>query len=1009
MLSIPHEGSCWRRCPLGNAHDSIRANSTSRPTAKRRSLKLIGHLPDGPRLSDSTRHPERGFLQTSRAKLSIFTATLCMFHIILPVGAQVSSSAPSVTPGNLSSIGYWSLATYWSLESSADLSYQLTESKRATTDALTSTLEGSHVDQVRRLLANIVYSDSSPLGDLGVIGEIRRSPQLAMLHDPSLLGADCKQSRHMSQFGSYPGSESMITTSAAADFRRLVEAFRGQDRDLANSLSDEPLSLLYEIGVLAKRPEFHELALRLTDALWTCQNEVAPGARSVRGMALALYASLYPRPSLTSGTTAPRRRGTQTGLDGLTLLEQERRLYPRYKQFLEGDDDAPRLCLAMSGGGIRSAAFQVGVLQALADRGDLKNLDVVSAVSGGTFALSWYLNSFGLESKPLSEESVRRTLDPAAARLVTVPEFISLGFANLLAVPLSKLAQAARGRPLTYSLAHLNYGRLVSAGFGTPNYSMARLRQVLSEHSQMPYPVFAATARSPVEGPCGPDRVPRNLAEQVFELSPVASGTVARGLSSAYRDIITVRSASAISGSAFDTPYASICNALEGAGLRLGARLRFAVADEAPEQLYLSDGAFSDNLGIFPLLRRGCSEILVSDAEYDPHLAFPGYATLKSALDSDPSASLQIEEIDKALGEPCHSTPPAASEVPASRRAKHTAFAGTFSPRSSIEGKVSAPIPVTYLKLAVNREQEDLPNLVRDILDRDAQFPHIPTTNQHLSVDQFRALRHLGYYMACIARGGERDRCSNGPATRQPIELELALPPMKRDFGRVASSTAAALLADSLRACSAAHVEEALEADVAELSALWPVLPWQVDGLQEIPQLPPTALGVILAYLDNFSSDLLSAAEREEISGFLGELELRPVCTDTLDGNLGPPNADSLREFYWEARSIVNGVLSRESWVMSDDAATEAAMRHFLDNERSAAVSFSAAQSMLDNAEDVDQMRQIISSSDFIQAAFDIFEAEQQLGNPQALPVARLLFERWASLGRSQCPACGPQ
>lgn len=45
--------------------------------------------------------------------------------------------------------------------------------------------------------------------------------------------------------------------------------------------------------------------------------------------------------------------------------------------------------LALSGGGIRSATFCLGVLQALAQRGRLRRVDMVSSVSGGAFAASF--------------------------------------------------------------------------------------------------------------------------------------------------------------------------------------------------------------------------------------------------------------------------------------------------------------------------------------------------------------------------------------------------------------------------------------------------------------------------------------------------------------------------------------------------------------------------------------------------------------------------------------------
>src|SRR3954469_19659159 len=55
----------------------------------------------------------------------------------------------------------------------------------------------------------------------------------------------------------------------------------------------------------------------------------------------------------------------------------------------------PRAGLALSGGCIRSAAFGLGVLQALANEGLLKRFDYLSTVSGGGYigsALTWFLS-----------------------------------------------------------------------------------------------------------------------------------------------------------------------------------------------------------------------------------------------------------------------------------------------------------------------------------------------------------------------------------------------------------------------------------------------------------------------------------------------------------------------------------------------------------------------------------------------------------------------------------------
>ena len=60
--------------------------------------------------------------------------------------------------------------------------------------------------------------------------------------------------------------------------------------------------------------------------------------------------------------------------------------------------------LCLSGGGVRSASFSVGVLQALARLGVLRRLDYLSTVSGGGFAGAW-----------LTAWLHRARTDPAAA------------------------------------------------------------------------------------------------------------------------------------------------------------------------------------------------------------------------------------------------------------------------------------------------------------------------------------------------------------------------------------------------------------------------------------------------------------------------------------------------------------------------------------------------------------------------------------------------------------------
>ena len=77
------------------------------------------------------------------------------------------------------------------------------------------------------------------------------------------------------------------------------------------------------------------------------------------------------------------------------LLERERAYIVNWLRKTGSASEKNLTGLALSGGGIRSATFSLGVLQALARQGILKNIDYVSTVSGGGYigaGLTWWLS-----------------------------------------------------------------------------------------------------------------------------------------------------------------------------------------------------------------------------------------------------------------------------------------------------------------------------------------------------------------------------------------------------------------------------------------------------------------------------------------------------------------------------------------------------------------------------------------------------------------------------------------
>ena len=113
-------------------------------------------------------------------------------------------------------------------------------------------------------------------------------------------------------------------------------------------------------------------------------------------------------------------------LAGRPLIEAERAIVSgrRVHYALQPPDDskAPLTGLALSGGGIRSATFSLGVLQALAEADLLKRIDYLSTVSGGGYlgtSLIWWASgksgeTFGVG--PPSQESPGCERFPYATR-----------------------------------------------------------------------------------------------------------------------------------------------------------------------------------------------------------------------------------------------------------------------------------------------------------------------------------------------------------------------------------------------------------------------------------------------------------------------------------------------------------------------------------------------------------------------------------------------------------------
>jgi len=130
----------------------------------------------------------------------------------------------------------------------------------------------------------------------------------------------------------------------------------------------------------------------------------------------------------------PDGRDNAARLSTSDLLKAEaRQLRDAQLEFSERDDEAARLrqvadwavgqdlsALCLSGGGIRSASFAIGLMQALARKGVLPHFDYLSTVSGGGYAGSWitrWIYELTQPDRGVPGASSRAALEEVATRI----------------------------------------------------------------------------------------------------------------------------------------------------------------------------------------------------------------------------------------------------------------------------------------------------------------------------------------------------------------------------------------------------------------------------------------------------------------------------------------------------------------------------------------------------------------------------------------------------------------
>lgn len=414
------------------------------------------------------------------------------------------------------------------------------------------------------------------------------------------------------------------------------------------------------------------------------------------------------------------------------------------------------VCIAFSGGGIRSSAFSIGGMQGLQDAGLLQKADLLTATSGGAYAASWLYTA--TRSRGLSLEDALESDSKEQARLARRAEYFVdragsgtigvLGAATAFIENSYNPMQCEKNSPSLLTLGS-SYGyQLDIAGMfhdsKQPNF--VDITQPLRE-PKLPMLVIGVTTTPGHQPTCD-----GNIDEQLFpgEISHegLRSGsTVIRADISTWKVMEVVASA----GSALDvTPAQS-----DGFSLcRLGKNFRPLTGSatctpdhEKSPVTYITDGGFTDNLALLPAIQRQCKVIVSFDATHDPTFTFEDLKQREKELSV---LGVNLGEIRESIaGE-------GAGEVFVADKAKSAVSIQT----------TSAGLTFAYVKLSIpSSRAEAVPAIVARTHDyssvrfsseagcryaglkKRCRFPMEATVRQTMYASEFMAYRDLGRWI----------------------------------------------------------------------------------------------------------------------------------------------------------------------------------------------------------------------------------------------------------------------
>jgi hypothetical protein len=488
------------------------------------------------------------------------------------------------------------------------------------------------------------------------------------------------------------------------------------------------------------------------------------------------------RKQLAAGPTLNSKQNDMVAISEKSVPYGNEWLFNRHSKA-----EPPQLCLSLSGGGMRSAAFSIGVLAGLKDEGIINQIDVMSSVSGGSYALTWYFLQHYYRNFA-DPQSTRASVDfqfsddqgewqrhlENNARLMT-PLLVVEEVTAVPATMIGEIALKALFDP-SWNLGHkaskyeealyrefeedpfsksadaekevaakngISFGSCLSGRKDFP--TVEQIDSILIDRS---LPSFVINGTSTPAGKPLDSSTP--VLNTVFEMAPFWFGAPNVGYWPPLTSILHLEKFDPLkfgqlvylSGAAVDVNYSLKSTGIVGTtalslgDLGLGMDVNLitgihpvgcaprAVVDDK-RWAHVADGGLSENLGLWSLMQRRCQNMIVVDAEEDKDFKFPSYHSLKKNLPENVTMSVPI--VDSGNFD--------------SAQQKVPVLSGSI-------GYSEQQARVAYIKLAIDRTAtNDYPSAVREEANRDKQFPQDSTLNQDFSPERFRAYGDLGRFI----------------------------------------------------------------------------------------------------------------------------------------------------------------------------------------------------------------------------------------------------------------------